>query len=540
MLDKQPAPFIKKDFAKLVGDLLEDAAKGGGGRISLTDAREGSVTRTLLEVFARELAVVYEQLDSVYQNAYLDTAQGAALDKVIWLLGIKRRQPGHLEGRVSFARSLPAPEDIYIPAGTLVAGKDVLLCATLQDATLSHGELVVQVEIQSLEPAQEEDAIPAQSLKIMPRPITGIERVYNELALVKRQQGEDDEALRKRSHHALHSVQSGTVAALEQSVRALGIEQVKILEYPDEPSLAPGRIKVVVGDENLSDETMAHIRQRIQQVRPAGILVEASKTRHFYIDLAAVLTLEGNFSSLQKQAIEMDLIGKIKQYFSQITTGMPIRQEKIRSILLGHQAVAACESLDNNNFLMKVYSLGENTPNISWQDNTPLYRNGSGDIMIPSDGCAVLSIDKRPIRLLMQGPEPIVYLDIAFEIKNDLKKSLNRAEAKEKITANFINLINDLINNKKDKIYHVNAEEFWNKKNDANDFEEDDIVQLTITVVHENTGKVVELIVNEQKLASEFDKNNFKEPLQLREVLQLRSVVIIEREADNSTSVAGN
>ena len=78
--------YRKKDFAEVVDALLTDIGSGMGGRIALTDANEGSVVRTLAEAFARELAVCYEQLDVVYRNAYLETANGAALDKALELL----------------------------------------------------------------------------------------------------------------------------------------------------------------------------------------------------------------------------------------------------------------------------------------------------------------------------------------------------------------------------------------------------------------------------------------------------------------------
>ena len=122
--------FLKKGFAEVVDALLADIGSGMGGRLALTDANEGSVVRTLAEAFARELAVCYEQLDAVYRNAYLDSASGPALDNVVALLGIERQRGGHLEGLAHFSRGQPAPEDIHIPLGTLVAGRDVPLFAT--------------------------------------------------------------------------------------------------------------------------------------------------------------------------------------------------------------------------------------------------------------------------------------------------------------------------------------------------------------------------------------------------------------------------
>ena len=49
--------FQKKGFDAIVADLLAQAAAGEGGRTALTDVSAGSVVRTLMEAFARELAV---------------------------------------------------------------------------------------------------------------------------------------------------------------------------------------------------------------------------------------------------------------------------------------------------------------------------------------------------------------------------------------------------------------------------------------------------------------------------------------------------
>ena len=53
----------------------------------LSDRNVGSVTRTLAESFAREFAVLYQQLLLVYKSGFIDTAQKDALDQVVAILG---------------------------------------------------------------------------------------------------------------------------------------------------------------------------------------------------------------------------------------------------------------------------------------------------------------------------------------------------------------------------------------------------------------------------------------------------------------------
>ena len=43
----------------------------------------GSVTRTLVEALSRELANVHDQLEGVYESAFLDTATGESLQVLV-------------------------------------------------------------------------------------------------------------------------------------------------------------------------------------------------------------------------------------------------------------------------------------------------------------------------------------------------------------------------------------------------------------------------------------------------------------------------
>ena len=51
----------------------------------------GSVTRTIAETFARELAQLYEQLEEVYDSAFLDTATGESVEALVDTLPFARR-----------------------------------------------------------------------------------------------------------------------------------------------------------------------------------------------------------------------------------------------------------------------------------------------------------------------------------------------------------------------------------------------------------------------------------------------------------------
>jgi uncharacterized phage protein gp47/JayE len=87
----------------------------------ITDFNAGSVTGTLVRAVARELKLLYEQMDQAYRRAFIDIAQGVALDNVVALLGIARHQAVAARGFVTFFLKKAPTARVTIPAKTRVA-----------------------------------------------------------------------------------------------------------------------------------------------------------------------------------------------------------------------------------------------------------------------------------------------------------------------------------------------------------------------------------------------------------------------------------
>ena len=56
---------------------------GFAERTELRDLAPGSVTRTLAETFARELAELHERLEETYESAFVETATGESLELLV-------------------------------------------------------------------------------------------------------------------------------------------------------------------------------------------------------------------------------------------------------------------------------------------------------------------------------------------------------------------------------------------------------------------------------------------------------------------------
>ncbi len=394
--------FLKKGFAEVVDALLADIGSGMGGRLALTDANEGSVVRTLAEAFARELAVCYEQLDAVYRNAYLDSAAGPALDNVVALLGIERQRGGHLEGLALFGRGQPAPEDIHIPLGTLVAGRDVPLFATTASAVLDKGERQVAVGVRAVEAGGA--AVKAGALATLPRPIAGIDSIANPGDLVLRQREETDEELRARARRLVQSSNTGTVAALEEAARSLGIGEVQVVENP---AGRPGEVEVILGDRDIPADLLEQVKNRLEDVRPAGIVLRCGPATPVFVQITATLILNADLSERDEADIRKHFGSVLADYFGKLKVGEAVRDAKIRSLLLGHDAVVGCERSGQRPLLEPfVWNEGAGLESVAYRSLL-----GNGDVLAGPGERIGLYPEALPLRLSLEPPRLNLWVD---------------------------------------------------------------------------------------------------------------------------------
>lgn len=71
----------------------------------LTDVNTGSVLRTIVEGISKEIASLYDEMESVYKDGFIETSSGSSLDHVVSILGIKRKSPTRAYGYVTFFKN---------------------------------------------------------------------------------------------------------------------------------------------------------------------------------------------------------------------------------------------------------------------------------------------------------------------------------------------------------------------------------------------------------------------------------------------------
>ena len=299
------------------------------------DLHEGSILRTLLETFAHELALAYEQMDRVYDMGYLETANDRALDKLAQLAGLERIQPGRLKGEVSFGVKTVQKEDIIIPAGTQVTGKgkDIPIFETLDEVTLLQGSLSATAIVQSQLPTGA--TIKPETLIFMPKPVKGIESVNNASAITSKVSKETDDEFKRRIKKSTLAGQSGTRTSIEETIRTLGYKNVKVQE---KHSTERGIVTINLSDESIltsptQDDDLLEIEEALEKIRPAGIMYKLVTAPSVYVQMAAQVILAEKVSESEMDDLRQSITATIKSYFENLGAGVPLKWLKLKNIL---------------------------------------------------------------------------------------------------------------------------------------------------------------------------------------------------------------
>lgn len=299
--------------------------------LPLTDLNVGSVIRTILEATAREDALVYLNLQNVYDSAFLDTATGSSLDKVVALVGVTRLPTGFPIAKLRFSRRDGVAGQITIPAGTPVTDADANRYLTLEALTLEPYETTRDVnaggETAGVKPVE------ANTLTRMEVLIAGISGVTNPDPARRLSSPETDDVLRSRARGALHGAVRGTNDALKFGLLSLsGVKDVAITEFPNG---VPGEIRVDVAYETQDEETRKLVALRIEELRPAGIRVLTGEAARKSIQVQVTLTLTGaGVSGVELEDVKSGVQDRLSAYLTGISPGGQVRKSRLSALAL--------------------------------------------------------------------------------------------------------------------------------------------------------------------------------------------------------------
>ncbi len=301
--------------------------------VPLTDLNVGSVTRTLLETIAREMAMVYLDLDFVYRSAFLDTAEGGALDNVVALVGVRRLPAGSPVARVKFTRRPSTAGRITVPTGTPIttgAGDRYL---TSEPLTLEPGE--VSREVNAVGEGAATEVVEANQLTLLEVLIAGIaeDGVTNPQPARRLSAPETDEELRRRARAALAGVVRGTNDAVRFGVMSLpGVKDTTITEFPNGVA---GEIRLEVAYSDDSADVRAAVARRIEELRPAGVRVLTQDAARLSLDVQVSLTLAGTgVPSAEIAELQSKVSTDLGNHLRSLSPGAKVRRAQLVALVL--------------------------------------------------------------------------------------------------------------------------------------------------------------------------------------------------------------
>ncbi|NPU93946.1 MAG: hypothetical protein HPY82_18705 [Gammaproteobacteria bacterium] len=326
--------WLEKANTPDAGTLLHINYRSKGAQSPFNDLHVGSVLRTLAESFSLELAGLYAQAEAVYKSAFIDTAEGRSLDNVVALLDVNRVRAGRNTTKVKFSRSANGVGDIHIPAGTRVTNADASVqFETIAAITLLDGQTSVQVDARDI--ADNLEALPADSLVILTKPLAGIDSVTNPNPSSVLERDETDDELRTRAKNFLHGSEKATLGAIKHA-----IAQQNVVAEVSENDPEPGKITVTVHSDNLTPETEQRLLAAIKDARPAGIeVILAGVSAPFALDLELRISTAADLLEADLRGIQERAVQRIMAYLNGSAIGDTISLNRIVGLVLSDNTV---------------------------------------------------------------------------------------------------------------------------------------------------------------------------------------------------------
>lgn len=308
----------------------------------LTDLSVGSVVRTLLETAAREMATQYLQLQRVYESAFVESAKGGNLDKVVALLDVQRLRRGHPVGKVRFTRRPGSPGTVTIPAETAVTDGGKARYLTSQEATLLPNQGAVEVWVHG--EARETGLVDAGGLNVLERAIAGVDRVTNDEPSFTARDEEDDEQLASRARRAVHATGKGTLDAIRFGLESLPfVSGVSLAEWDGTdtgPVPRPGMLRVDVALSEDNPFRRSQVDQVIDRLRPAGIYIARAWATGITLGFQAGLRLAGaSLPTSVVREIEDGVSTRLSEYAAGLSPGGTVRRARVLSLILSDDRI---------------------------------------------------------------------------------------------------------------------------------------------------------------------------------------------------------
>jgi hypothetical protein len=437
--------FVAKPYARLLSEKLATARSVLGDDLDLTS---GSVVRKLLEVSALEDARTWSALASWYDNSFVGSAAGAALDRLGEELGLPRPFE-QAQGTVELTLAVTLPTDVTsvtLPRGARLLSPGGHHAALDEPAVLSTASPERSVAVSAFYPGPEHDIDPAVASQRLDRFHPDDPSLSDLFALQQRLGGPvvtiahtapltggelrwPDVRYRELLLRAPRSLWRADAIELAVSL-VPGVRQVVVRDahggldisgsdlsgsqflervFTTEGDLAsPFSVSVLVAPTPAAvwdgpDGLRAAVAAEIEDLRPVSIFPLIERAQEVGIGVAASLAVEGlplpagtsavvNASS-PARALKARLLDRVRQYLESIRFGEPVRWAEVLFALMSEPGVADVVDLQLLAFPPGLEVVDLSDPETL--DEPRVYANGENVELLPTQVPVLVDDDSR-------------------------------------------------------------------------------------------------------------------------------------------------
>ena len=299
---------------------------------------DGADLAVRLLAFAAQLESLYRYADWCVEQAFPQTAVGAALDRHGALRGLTRNGGSHAVGSLRF--SLPAAREIdtTVPAGTVCMTAGLQRYETTADAVISAGATTADALARACEPGSGGNTA-AGTVTVMTLAPTGVTAVTNPEAFAGGSEAETDEHFRTRILQTYRQLPNGANAAWYQA-RAMDHDGVAAaVVQPRVNGIGTVGVVIAALDGAPSAALLEEVRADLQSAREIAVDVTVSAPEVVRVNITArIRPADGWTFADAKTTVE----AAIRGLFSGERLGKGMNRARIVAAAMATGAVENC------------------------------------------------------------------------------------------------------------------------------------------------------------------------------------------------------
>ena len=335
---------------KSISEIINDLIEGISTKTPFTNFNPSAAIRNLLEVIAAPIAELYQLVQTVTSQSWVETATGEWLDLKVKEVGIERNPATKAQVYLTFSTDEAPEENVVIPADTICKSEkdeqgNEYRFYTMEEAVLEAGETSVVV-LAEAEEAGSEYNVGEETITRVVTPVSGISVVTNidwedttvdppvTVSYLKQEgtDAESDEQLRQRAIGTWEAIGIGGTRTAYKTW-AMSVPGVVACSVLDDFPFGPGTVGVVIvgpdGEPSaqLIQEVYDHIKLRkplTADVRVLGPVIDT-------VDIALEVT---RFAHAGEDEVETEVTAAVEDYAGKLQLGEGLIRSRLIDALM--------------------------------------------------------------------------------------------------------------------------------------------------------------------------------------------------------------